>query len=74
MEAQRRTNLTEQQYQDQKRSGENRDAAFKEVLTSRGVGSNGYNQWGDPVNPFVSVGTTEPGADASIYGSMSGYY
>ena len=67
-------NIQEQQYQDQKRTGDNRDAAFKEMLTSRGVGSNGYDQWGNPVNPFVSVGTTEPGADASIYGSMSGYY
>lgn len=70
----RAMNIQEQQYQDQKRAGDNRDAAFKEVLTSRGVGSNGYDQWGNPVNPFVSVGTTEPGADASIYGSMSGYY
>jgi len=70
----RAANLQEQQYRDQKQAGDNRDAAFKEVLTSRGVGSNGYDQWGDPVNPFVSVGTTEPGADASIYGSMSGYY
>jgi len=70
----RAANLQEQQYRDQKQAGDNRDAAFKEVLTSRGVGSNGYDQWGNPVNPFVSVGTTEPGADASIYGSMSGYY
>ena len=70
----RAANMQEQQYRDQKQAGENRDAAFKEVLTSRGVGSNGYDQWGNPVNPFVSVGTTEPGADASIYGSMSGYY
>lgn len=70
----RAANMQEQQYRDQKQAGDNRDAAFKEVLTSRGVGSNGYDQWGNPVNPFVSVGTTEPGADASIYGSMSGYY
>ena len=70
----RAMNIQEQQYQDKKRAEDNRDAAFKEVLTSRGVGSNGYDQWGNPVNPFVSVGTTEPGADASIYGSMSGYY
>jgi len=70
----RAMSIQEQQYRDQKRDGDNRDAAFKEVLTSRGVGSNGYDQWGNPVNPFVSVGTTEPGADASIYGSMSGYY
>ena len=69
----RAANMQEQQYRDQKQAGENRDAAFKEVLTSRGVGSNGYDQWGNPVNPFVSVGT-EDGSDASIYGGMSGYY
>jgi len=70
----RAANLQEQQYRDQKQAGDNRDAAFKEVLTSRGVGSNGYDQWGNPVNPFVSVGTTEPGAYVSIYGSVSGDY
>ena len=70
----RALNLNEQQYRDQQRTAENKDQAFQSMLTSRGVGSNGYDQWGNPVNPFVSVGTTEPGADASIYGSMSGYY
>ena len=68
----RAMNINEQQYQDQKRAGDNRDAAFKEVLTSRGVGSNGYDQWGDPVgNPFVSVGPVEP---TELPFTMSGYY
>lgn len=70
----RSLNLNEQQYRDQQRTADNRDQAFQSMLTSRGVGSNGYDQWGRVVgNPFTVVGT-EDGYDASIYGGMSGYY
>ncbi len=60
----RAMNLQEQQYQDQKRTGDNRDAAFKEILASRGVGSNGDDVGGYVMgnvagNPFVSVGPAE---------------
>lgn len=68
----RAMNIQEQQYQDTKRAGDNRDAAFKEMLTSRGVGSNGRDQWGDVVgNPFVSVG---PAESTELPFTMSGYY
>lgn len=69
----RAMNLQEQQYRDQKQTGENRDSAFKEVLASRGVGLNGKDPW-DTENQVIIVGRGEPGADASSYGSMSGYY
>ena len=68
----RALNLTEQQYRDQRQTADNRDAAFKEVLTSRGVGSNGYDQWGDVVgNPFTVVGPSE---STDLPFTMSGYY
>lgn len=68
----RSLNLQEQQYRDQRQTADNRDAAFKEVLTSRGVGSNGYDQWGDVVgNPFTVVGPSEP---TDLPFTMSGYY
>lgn len=70
----RAMNIQEQQYRDQKQTGENRDSAFKEVLASRGVGLNGKDPWENPEDGVILVGRTEPGADASSYGSMSGYY
>lgn len=70
----RAMNLQEQQMQNQQRAAQETTQGFKEALTSRGVGSNGYDSWGRPVgNPFVSVGP-EDGSDASIYAGMSGYY
>lgn len=70
----RAMNLQEQQMQNQQRAAQETTQGFREALTSRGVGSNGYDSWGNPVgNPFVSVGT-EDGSDASIYAGMSGYY
>lgn len=65
----RAMNIQEQQYRDQKQTGENRDSAFKEVLTSRGVGLNGKDPWENPAEDgVIRVG------DASSYSSMSGYY
>lgn len=66
----RAMNLQEQQYQDQKRTGDNRDSAFKEVLASRGVGSNGSDLWGNPGGAVLA----ESAAKDRSYDNMSGYY
>lgn len=70
----RALNLQEQQIQNKQRDAQETTKGFRESLTSRGVGSNGYDSWGNPVgSAFVSVGPAD-GSDASIYAGMSGYY
>ena len=66
----RAMNISEQQYRDQKITGDNRDAAFKEVLASRGVGSNGSDLWGNPGGAVLA----ESAAKDRSYDNMSGYY
>jgi len=71
--------LRQNQQQFNQQTANNRDSAFRDVVGNRsvggGVGSTGYDSWGNPVGGnFVSVGPTEPGAESSIYAGMSGYY
>ncbi len=70
-----RTAMLQDQQNYNNRTADNRDAAFKEMIGSRGVGTNGYDAWGNQVGGnFTSVGPTESGATSSIYAGMSGYY
>lgn len=72
--------LRQNQQQFDQQTANNRDSAFRDVVGNRsvggGVGSTGYDSWGNPVggNFVGSVGPTEPGAESSIYAGMSGYY